>query len=153
MNGVDEFTAKFTTEKISFIQLRRDFFHASDDLLKFKESIPFEPFACGTFLGSGNPFNPSNALLDWLNERTENFVVVDKKSAWLFLCGRDVFASSIVKRQASTGPVLVRNQQGELLGYGELTNNKKIPLKNILDKGDFLRREMHKHGKRSSTNV
>lgn len=142
MNSVDRFTKQFTGEKVSdVIQLQRNFFQVTEDLLRVKEKIGREPFAMGTFLGSEKPFHPSSALLDWLGERTNKFIVVDKKAEWLFLCGRDMFANSILKQETDPGLVLVKNQVGEVLGYGELTKNRKIPLKNIMDKGDFLRRE------------
>ncbi|MBN2421158.1 hypothetical protein JXB27_02670 [Candidatus Woesearchaeota archaeon] len=142
MNEIDGFTRQFTKDKVSdVIQLKRNFFKFNEDLMKLKDKIGREPFAIGTFLGSGKPFHPSSALLDWLGDRTNNFVVVDKRAEWLFLCGRDVFVQSILEKNADSGLVLVKNQLGEVLGYGEMTKNKKVPLKNKMDKGDFLRRE------------
>jgi ribosome biogenesis protein Nip4 len=141
MNEVDEFTKKFTTERIEpVIKLQRNFFHAPENLRIVQKNIKKEPFALGTYLGSGKPFHPSTALIDWLNKRTEKYVVVDKKMEWLFLCGRDIFDSSIVKKNANTGTVLVKNELGEVLGYGDFVRDM---IKNRLDKGDFLRRERH----------
>jgi ribosome biogenesis protein Nip4 len=142
MKEIDDFTSKFTKEKIDSIMLKRNFYQVTDELLKFKESIKSEPFAIGTYLGSGKPFHPSTALLDWLNERTDRFVVLDKKASWLFLCGRDIFSDSILKRNVDEGLTLIKNEQGEVLGYGEFTG-RKVAIRNLLDKGDFLRRERH----------
>ncbi len=140
---LDDFTKKFTDEKLNnVIKLKRNFFQASGELLKIKDAIKQEPFAIGTYLGSGKPFHPSTALLDWLGERTEKYVVVDHKAAWLFLCGRDLFAQSILEKNTDKGDVLVKNQLGEVLGYGVFTG-RKVAIKNLLDKGDFLRRERH----------
>jgi ribosome biogenesis protein Nip4 len=143
MNDIHSFVKTFTSQKLDHIvQVRRNFFQASDELMSMKNKIGKEPFAIGTYMGSGKPFHPSIALLDWLGSRTERFVVLDKKASWLFLCGRDVFANSIIKKNVSEGPVLVKNQLGEALGYGEFTSGKrKIAIKNLLDRGDFLRRE------------
>ena len=146
MSEVDEFTKKFTPESItSVLKLQRSFFQVSDELMAVKNTIKKEPFAIGTYLGTalgkGKPFHPSTALIDWLNARTEKYVVVDKKMAWLFLCDRDIFASSIVKKNVDKGVVLVKNELGEVLGYGEFVRDGMI--KNRLDKGDFLRRERH----------
>lgn len=143
MNDVDGFTKQFTKEKVdNVIQLKRNFFQVNEELMQVKAKIGREPFAIGTFLGSGKPLHPSSALLDWLNERTDRYVVVDKKAEWLFLCGRDVFAQSILDHTTNSGLVLVKNQAGEVLGYGEMkTKDRRVPLKNIMDKGDFLRRE------------
>ena len=143
MMEVVEFTKKFTNEKIgNVIKVQRNFFQVSEELLKVKSQIKKEPFALGSYLGSGKPFHPSTALLDWLGERTKRFVVVDKKAAWLFLCGRDLFSESIVQRNVDKGLVIVKNESNEVLGYGEFTG-RKVAIRNILDKGDFLRRERH----------
>lgn len=144
MIEIDDFTKKFTNEKIeNAIKVRRNFFQAGDELLKMKDKIGKEPFAIGTYLGSGKPFHPSIALLDWLDKRTENYVIVDKKAAWLFLCGRDIFVDSVIKQNVNNGKlVLVRNEQKEVLGLGELTG-RQVAVKNVLDRGDFLRRERH----------
>ena len=147
MNPVDEFTKKFTQEKVSGVmQLKRNFYQASQEVMMTKEKIKTEPFAIGTFLGSIHPFHPSAHLLDWLGGRTERFVVLDNKSSWLFLCGRDVFPDSVVQQTVSEGFALVKNERNEVLGYGEFTTTKnarnhKISIKNVFDKGDFLRRE------------
>ncbi|HME87330.1 MAG TPA: hypothetical protein VKE88_02865 [Candidatus Nanoarchaeia archaeon] len=147
MNPVDEYTKKFTKETMpNVLQVRRNFFSVSDELMKVKDKVKTEPFAIGTYLGTGNPFKPSIALLDWLNERTERTIMLDKKSAWLFVCGRDVFAAGIMVKEGAfvrEGPVIVRNEAREMLGLGELGKSRKIPLKNVMDRGDFLRRERH----------
>ncbi len=144
MIEVDDFTKKFTKDRISnVVQVNRNFFQANEDLMSFKSKIKQEPFALGTYLGSGKPFHPSVALLDWLDKRTENYAIVDKKSAWLFLCGRDIFADSVLKQNVNNGKlVLVKNESDEVLGLGELTG-RKVAIKNLLDRGDFLRREKH----------
>ncbi len=144
MNAVDEFTKQFTTEKVpGVIQIKRDFFQVSDSLLEVKKSIKKEPFAIGLFLGSGRPLSPSIALIDWIGERTERYVVLDKKTSWLFLCDRDIFPDSIIKKGADDGLVIVKSNLNEVLGYGRYQNDRKIPIKNMLDKGDFIRREKH----------
>ncbi len=143
MIEIDDFTAKFTKERMgNVIQVRRNFYHVSDELMQMKEKIGKEPFAVGTYLGTGKPFHPSHALLDWIDARTERCIEIDRKSAWLFLCGRDVFAQSILKKKVDDGLVIVKNELGEVLGLGELTG-RKVAVKNLLDKGDFLRRERH----------
>lgn len=140
MTELENFTKKFSKEKISnVVKVGRNFFQVNEDLLKIKTKIKQEPFAIGTFLGGGNPFHPSAALLDWLDKRTEKYVIVDKKAAWLFLCGRDVFLDSILKRTTEKGIVIVRNQGGEVLGYGDMTG-RQVAVRNLFDKGDFLRK-------------
>ena len=143
MIEVDEFTNKFTDDKLSnVIKVQRNFFQVYDELLKVKQQIKKEPFAIGTYIGSGKPFHPSAALLDWIGERTERYVVIDKKASWLFVCGRDLFVNSILTKNVNNGMVIVKNELNEVLGYGQF-EGKRGAIKNLLDKGDFLRRERH----------
>ena len=80
-----------------------------------------------------------------------NRIVVDRKAAWLFICGRDILRKSIVRVQ---GPgkkntnTLVLNEFGECLGFGRIVENlsddegnNQIAVRNVSDVGDFLRRE------------
>lgn len=82
-----------------------------------------------------------------------NRVVVDRKSAWLFICGRDVLAKSVLqilgsgKKNTNT---LVLNEFGECLGFGRIVGklsgevqSDEIAVRNVSDVGDFLRRERY----------
>lgn len=79
-----------------------------------------------------------------------NKVVLDRKSAWLFICGRDVFRKGITNVRGSKCKddfTLVLNEFGECLGFGIITALQEditdpIAIKNVLDIGDFLRREL-----------
>lgn len=118
-----------------------------------KKSTGRDPVSAGVFLGEekGKVFRPSIALLDLLGRATDRWVTIDSKAEWLFLCGRDVFAKSVVKANVKSGVVLVASKEKEVLGYGKITGDlskpDKVYIKNILDKGDFLRREMTKNKK------
>ena len=76
-------------------------------------------------------------------------MVVDAKTAWLFICGRDIFKRGIVKVEGSNKKdayTLVLNQHGECLGFGKILydldgEKGRVAVKNISDIGDFLRRE------------
>ena len=78
-----------------------------------------------------------------------NKVVVDGEAAWLFICARDVFGTGILKVMGSRrngDATLVLNEFGECLGFGKITGDlggpgEKVAVKNVLDIGDFLRRE------------
>ena len=110
-------------------------------------------FSAGVYLGKAKEgkFFPSFYLLGMLAKKEAYRVILDKKAAWLFICGRDVLRKSIVRVQ---GPgrketnTLVFNEFGECLGFGRIVENlrdsfvgNKIVVKNVLDIGDFLRRE------------
>ena len=110
-------------------------------------------FSAGVFLGKAKEgkFFPSFFLLGMLAKKEANRIILDKKAAWLFICGRDVMRKSIIRVQ---GPgkkdtnTLVFNECGECLGFGRIVeklrdsaNNNVISVRNVLDIGDFLRRE------------
>lgn len=107
-------------------------------------------FYAGLYLGKvkNGLFFPSFNLLDMLLEVATNRVVLGRKAAWLFICGRDVFREGILKSIGSKHrgeAVLVLNEFGECLGFGRLVGGPvgrgALGVKNVLDVGDFLRRE------------
>lgn len=111
-----------------------------------------EDFYCaGLYLGKvgkNGVFFPSFNLLNMLVDVAANKVVVDGKAVWLFICGRDIFRSGVVKVMGSKRKgeaTLVLNEFGECLGFGRIMDlaeaGGKIAVKNVLDVGDFLRRE------------
>jgi len=121
---------------------------------KLRSLISDDFFCAGTYLGKvkGDVFFPSFSLLAMIAERKEaNNVVVDDKSEWLFICGRDVFWRGInkVTGMRKKGELtLVLNTYGECLGFGKIASDsevkqggQKVAVKNISDIGDFLRRE------------
>ncbi|PIN81603.1 hypothetical protein COV11_01640 [Candidatus Woesearchaeota archaeon CG10_big_fil_rev_8_21_14_0_10_30_7] len=103
-----------------------------------------KPQYTGIFLGLiGKGFHPSLWLLHWLKSRTKKKLMVDKKGEWMFICGKDIFKSSIKRRFkiGKSDTILVLNQYQECLGYGVFQDRKKVAVKNVFDIGDFLRRE------------
>ncbi len=110
-------------------------------------------FWAGVYLGKAKEgkFFPSFNLLGMLARNGANRIILDRKAAWLFICGRDVLGTSIVrvwgpgKKNTNT---LVVNEFGECLGFGRIVGNlsgegagKQIVVRNVSDVGDFLRRE------------
>jgi ribosome biogenesis protein Nip4 len=107
-------------------------------------------FYAGIYLGKikNGKFFPSLSLLRMISERRANKVIVDDKTAWLFICGRDVFKQGIVKAVGSKRKgnyTLILNEHGECLGFGRISDlgeeKGEVAIKNISDIGDFLRRE------------
>jgi len=94
-------------------------------------------------------FFPSFNLLNMIAQEKANTISLGKKAEWLFICGRDVFGQGITKVAGSMKKgdyTLVLNVYGECLGFGRilrsLEGKKKGPaVENVLDVGDFLRRE------------
>ncbi len=114
---------------------RKDFFYAGAYLGKFKNRV----------------FFPSFILLTMIADGKADKVVVDDKSAWLFIVGRDVFKRGIVNATGAGRKgdyTLILNQRNECLGFGrvlrnldEKTGRNVVVVKNVADVGDFLRRE------------
>jgi ribosome biogenesis protein Nip4 len=108
-------------------------------------------FYAGTYLGKikNGKFFPSFSLLRIISQRRANKVIVDDKTAWLFICGRDIFKQGIVKTVGSkrkSDCALILNEHGECLGFGRMLRDldeekDDVAIKNISDIGDFLRRE------------
>ncbi|MDP2899554.1 MAG: hypothetical protein Q8O47_01115 [Candidatus Bathyarchaeota archaeon] len=100
----------------------------------------------GKLLGrTRGEFIPSAGLLRELGKmQGPNKVWVDEKVGWLFACGRDVFAESMLKAEgelAEDACFLVM-LGGDCLGYGRVeTAEGRTILRNVFDVGDFLRRE------------
>ncbi len=107
-------------------------------------------FCAGVYLGKlkRDRFFPSFGLLRIMNVGKANRVIVDEKTEWLFICGRDVFQRgilSVVGAPREGDHVLVLNQYSECLGFGRFLGVRakrgEVAVMNILDLGDFLRRE------------
>jgi ribosome biogenesis protein Nip4 len=110
-------------------------------------------FHAGTYLGKARDgaFFPSLPLLAMMAMKESNRVTVNAKAEWLFICGRDIFKEGIVEVKGSKRKgayTLVLNEQQECLGFGRIVKepdkgrDKDQPtIRNILDIGDFLRRE------------
>jgi ribosome biogenesis protein Nip4 len=110
-------------------------------------------YYAGTYLGKvkDGRFFPSFNLLAILARTDANKTIVNKKAAWLFICGRDVFQKGIIAMRGSHRKgdfTLVLNEFGECLGFGKVrcsleaeAKKSEVAVKNISDVGDFLRRE------------
>jgi len=132
----------FFVDDISFeyVQQGRSYFlkNPSTDL-----KIEQTPLIEGLPLGrEDNFFKPSLFLLELISKQTKNKIFINANAEWLFLCGRDIFLESIEKNNSKNKIFLVQNNKDENLGLGMKTKHKgKTIVKNLIDRGDFLRRE------------
>lgn len=147
---IKKFISDFSDKPIEGIKkVGKKYYLLNSDSDKIFGSIKLEVEAVGLFLGEDKKenFYPSLALLDILSKQSNRKMTVDDKAAWLFVCGRDIMAKSIMKSDVFMGIVLVQNSKNENLGIGRIVgdikrSSDKIVVKNIIDKGDYLRREM-----------
>ena len=154
MKPINDFTSRFETsinldEKL--IVKKQNRFFLINETLRFQILKDF--FYVGAYLGKVKDgiFFPSFILLAMMAETKANKTMVDKKTAWLFICGRDVFKRGIMQMTGSKSKgdyTLVLNQNCECLGFGKILCNineekdkSKVIVKNISNLGDFLKRE------------
>ena len=146
---VAQFNATIILDESQIVRNRNRYYLLSKNL---KQQIPKGFFYAGEYLGAvkGVSFFPSFLLLAKIAETKANKVIVDKRTAWLFICGRDIFRQGILKENnpKKGDYTLVINEHNECLGFGKIMVNlrgvpdsKEVAVKNILDLGDFLRRE------------
>ena len=149
---IDDFVGRFGTRirlDEDFVLKRQGRYFFLDENVKRLTSKDF--YYAGVYLGEAKDgeFFPSFNLLNMIVQKKGNSINLEKKAEWLFICGRDVFGEGITKMAGSTKKgdyVLVLNSYGECLGFGKMLrslNEKKkgVAVENILDIGDFLRRE------------
>lgn len=145
---VSSFGASLSLDESLIMKKRNRYFLLSEGLKKLTLK---DFFYAGTYLGKAKNgrFFPGFDLLRMMAEKNANKVVVNRRTEWLFICGRDVFKRGIVK---VIGPgrkgdhVLVLNCYGECLGFGGVVSDlgreaEGVVIKNVSDVGDFLRRE------------
>ncbi len=167
MKEINDFVAQFNAsiplDESRIVRSRNRYYLLSK---KLKQQAPKGFFYVGSYLGAvkGASFFPSFLLLAMIAQRKANKLVLNKKTAWLFICGRDIFQQGILtENNLKKGDyTLVVNEHNECLGFGKIIHSlrgvpdaKKVAVKNILDIGDFLRREKRqpkRHNKRNLTN-
>ncbi|MFA6072996.1 MAG: hypothetical protein WC758_02710 [Candidatus Woesearchaeota archaeon] len=144
MNELESFVRLFTDEKIKHHKKGKKFFLINDELLEIEKKLP-ETISTGIILGEMKEnFRPSIYLLEILSSKTKNKMFVNDKAEWLFLCGRDILPPGIVNDCSTEKLFLIQNERDENLGLGKKVRQKKTHfVKNIIDRGNFLRRERH----------
>lgn len=117
------------------VRVSNSFFQCSDEQKKIVDEFGMSIVHAGVYLGAlkGKDFTPSVAFVESLPFPK---VVVDKKQAWLFLCGRDVF----MQYHTDSEFVLICDEKETILGIAKPDRRQ---LTNVWDKGSLLRREMN----------
>jgi ribosome biogenesis protein Nip4 len=149
---LDDFASRFgarTSLDETFIVKKQGRYFLIGENVKQLTSEGF--YYAGTYLGKAKDgkFFPSFNLLNIIAQKKANKINIGKKAEWLFICGRDIFEQGITKVTGSTkkgGYTLVLNSYGECLGFGKILRSldgkrRGLAVRNILDIGDFLRRE------------
>ncbi|MFT4260964.1 MAG: hypothetical protein ACMXX9_00855 [Candidatus Woesearchaeota archaeon] len=131
-----DFLKHFNVE-IEYEKLRNEYYEIIPEMKNVEGRI----VSMGLVLGvKKKNFVPSLYLLEKIAKETDNKIFVNDKAEWLFLCGRDVFLNNVIEDNSSSELFLVQNARDENLGLAKKKGNL---IKNIVDRGDFLRREMN----------
>ncbi|MCA9477794.1 MAG: hypothetical protein KC535_01470 [Nanoarchaeota archaeon] len=141
---IKEFLQSFGDIKIADVKkIGKQYYQISPELQKEVDSLDEFPISAGLLLGEveKGQFIPSPNLLNIINEQTKKKIILNEKSSWLFVCGRDIFMEGVIDNCFEKGPILVLNEQQEVLGVAE---KKGKEYKNIYDIGLLLRREQKK---------
>ena len=120
-------------------------FHLSTDI-KEKLGNKTELVYAGQYLGKDKRrFKPSLILLQSLtDEKATRKISVDRESAWLFVCGNDLFEERLkpIDGELRLGENYLIVLEGRCIGYGRFESSAGIRvMRNLFDIGDFLRRE------------
>ena len=140
----EEFLAQFgIKDAIEVKRIQSSLFRTTDE--KYLAHGPLWLDECIAHV-RGERIIPSIDFLQWIAKRARRRVVVNAQAEWLFICGRDVSASSIIEHNDPniTELAVVLNERKECLGYGEVIaplDNKRGMLRRVFDIGDLLRRE------------
>jgi len=145
MNDLNEFIRQFTEEDILHVKDGERYYFKHPDVETAKAMLEDQPLAPSILLGTKKKhFKPTLFLLEQLSKKSSNKVFINNKAEWLFLCGRDVFEDNISKDNSTAKIFLVQNERDENLGYAMKMKDKgNTIIRNLLDRGDFLRRENH----------
>lgn len=155
MSQVTEFMEKFVLrseineliDAKKIVKINREYFLVPEDF-GMNDYFDKHLVSAGIPLGLAKEnFLPSIALLEIISKKSRKKIVINEKAEWLFLCGRDVFGNSVLSHadQKKGDLTLVQNEKDENLGYGKVlesvSDSDHVVVKNLLDRGDFLRRE------------
>ncbi|HEY4675494.1 MAG TPA: RsmF rRNA methyltransferase first C-terminal domain-containing protein [Candidatus Bathyarchaeia archaeon] len=145
---VNQLDADISLDDRMIVEKGNRYFLLDENLRKIAKK---EFFYAGIYLGKAKKgkFFPSFILLKMIAQHKANKIIVDSKTEWLFICGRDVFKKGITNVTGSKQKgayTLILNKHDECLGFGKILDNfdesrEKVAVENISDIGDFLRRE------------
>ncbi len=155
--GTLDFTNKHA---LIVVGKRMDIFLVSNQIQEIFKKSKIKPnlFFAGQFIGfiMKRKFFPSLSVIHKLSKSAKKKISINDKAAELFICKRDIFSNSILSISQTTKKgdiVIVTNKEDEPLGYGKINESSLIikelgskpVVENILDIGDYLRREDNPH--------
>ena len=148
---LEEFCALFGQEVPAHaVRIGPRWFHDPQGLIVAARERGWDPFSGGIYLGEERGgFRPTSALISMLGASSDRRVALESKSAWLYLCGRDILMEGVLGSPGyqSGELVFLVDEQDRILGYGMILNpfdprhRHAVLVKHLVDRGEYLRRE------------
>lgn len=150
------FDSKSFLEKYSVlvreVEGRKELFALSKDLAEFLKKLDTDVvYNAGIKVGEvGNRLRLSLEGSFWLVRKDKKKVWVNERGEMLFLYGRDIFSSSVV-RAGDFGEneiVFVSNKHGDIIGIGKSrfpaekiwdVDPDRVVIENLTDRGEYIR--------------
>lgn len=154
MEIIEEFIKDFVKGDIKSVlgnkvlmKIKKSFFLANPEQVDLLNKTNLDVESVGITLGreEDKKFIPSINLIDMISIHSDKKVYVDAKGEWMFLCKNNILQIAIKKKDSSlkkNDTVFVQNLNDENLGYGLFIDETHVAVRGLLDKGDYLRREM-----------
>ncbi|MBR9702943.1 hypothetical protein GOV10_02830 [Candidatus Woesearchaeota archaeon] len=151
------FLAQFSEEEnedllANIVVQGRRLFHDVQNNQAYCEEHNIQAHSLGLYLGEAKRFfEPTPYCVSRLADfsKLDQRATLDKKGAWMFLCGKDIFGNAVLDgTPEKETPVFLYTEEGENLGYGQWVVNALTPrtgsqvvILNRADRGAYLRRE------------
>ena len=154
MEIIVDFIKKFTKEDIKkvignrvLIKIKKNFYAANSEQIDLLNKLNIDIEHIGIYLGKEDDkkFAPSINFIDMISKQSDKKICVDAKGEWMFLCKNNILQMAVKKKSESLKKndlVFVQNMNDENLGYGLFADETHNAVRGLLDKGDYLRREM-----------
>jgi 60S ribosome subunit biogenesis protein NIP7 len=132
----------------------KEVYALTPELAEFLKDIHAEVVSAGIKVGEvGKRFRLTLEGAFFLVRAKKKRVYVNRKGEMLFLYGRDIFASSVMKASSDIREndiVFVCNTRGDILGIGKSrydgdrmrsVEEERVVVENLVDRGEYLRKE------------
>lgn len=145
----ETFISKFAAIKPNYTRIGNKYFLADNSLVELSKKLNCRIESIGLFLGEekNEKFRPSPALLEILAKVSGEKVFVNYIGEIDFLYGRDLKKRHVTSFTGGSKEgffKLIQNGYDENIGYGKISkplDSKDGEIANMLDKGDYIRRE------------
>ncbi len=145
---IDIFLSKFGIKKLDYLALGNKYYLISKKLQELSRQILRQPELIGLFLGEvkDGKFSPSLPLLSIIAKDTNEKVIVKDIGENDFLYGKNLRPRHIIKMEGTLKEGFLKiavNERNECLGLAKIKKivGNEISMRNVLDVGDYLRRE------------